>query len=445
LEPVGVIVQFGGQTPINLAKGLMAAGVPLLGTPADSIDICEDRARFQQLLQRLGIRQPANGAAVNVEGAITIANQIGYPVVVRPSYVLGGRAMEIVYDDDSLEHYMEEAVEASEHRPVLIDKFLEDAIEVDVDAIGDGECFVIGGIMEHIEEAGIHSGDSCCSLPTYSLSDAIVARIREHTLDMARALNVIGLMNVQYAVKGDTVYVLEVNPRASRTVPFVAKATGVPLAKLAAKVQAGAKLRDLGFTREVTPEHFAVKVPVFPFNKFPGVDTILGPEMRSTGEVMGIDKNFGAGFAKAMLAADFQLPTEGRVFVSVKDADKRLISGMAARLVSMGFELIATQGTYKALVNQGIPIERVNKIHEGRPHVIDLIKNRQVGLIINTPLGKLERSDDCLIRSTAVSYKVPCITNLAAAAAGIQAIDVMKKGPLDVVRLQDLHTSGVFS
>ncbi|MCB9920241.1 MAG: carbamoyl-phosphate synthase large subunit [Planctomycetes bacterium] len=441
LNPVGVIVQFGGQTPINLAKGLSQAGVPLLGTPLASIDTCEDRELFQQLLRRLDIRQPENGIATDVESAFRVAREVGYPVVVRPSYVLGGRAMQIVYDDASLEHYMNAAVRVGEDKPILIDKFLEDAIEVDVDLIGDGETYVIGGIMEHIEEAGVHSGDSCCSLPPYSLADDVLDEVRRQTLAMAKALEICGLMNVQFAIKGDRVYVLEVNPRASRTVPFVAKAIGVPLAKLAARVQGGMKLQELGFTEEVVPEHFSVKAPVFPFNKFPGVDTILGPEMRSTGEVMGIDENFGAAFAKAMEAADVGLPKDGKVFLSVKDSDKREICALAARLSSMGFGLVATAGTYKALRNQGLPVELVNKIHEGRPHVIDLIKNRQVGLIINTPSGNVERSDDRLIRSTAVSYKVPCLTNLAAAASAILAMQISREDSLDAIRVQDLSAS----
>ena len=439
LEPKGVIVQFGGQTPINLAHGLDQAGVPLLGTPIESIDTCEDRELFQQLLKKLGIRQPDNGIATTADEASAVAREVGYPVVVRPSYVLGGRAMEIVYDEESLRHYMREAVQVSEDRPILVDKFLEEAIEVDVDLVGDGETYVIGGIMEHIEEAGVHSGDSCCSLPCYTLGDDIIDEIRSQTIAMAKELRVCGLMNVQFAVKGDRVYVLEVNPRASRTVPFVAKACGVPLAKIAARVQAGEKLTDLGFTEEVRPQHFAVKAPVFPFVKFPGVDTILGPEMRSTGEVMGIDDNFGAAFAKAMEAAGVELPSEGKVFISVKDADKRPIAGLAARLIGLGYSLVATSGTQKALRNQGLPCDLVNKIHEGRPHVVDLIKNREVGLILNTPSGKLERSDDKLIRSTAVSYKVPCLTNLAAAAAAIQAMAVARDGALEVVKIQELR------
>ncbi len=439
VKPKGVIVQFGGQTPINLAAGLSEAGVHLLGTPLESIDTCEDREKFTQLLRRLDIRQPENGTVTRTEEAFAVAHEIGYPVVVRPSYVLGGRAMEIVYDDKALERYMTEAVQVSEERPVLIDKFLEDAIEVDVDAIGDGKDYLIGGIMEHIEEAGVHSGDSCCSLPPYSLSDELIEEIRGQTLAMARELGIIGLMNVQFAIKGNRAYVLEVNPRASRTVPFVAKATGVPLARIAAMLQAGKTLAELGVTQEAQIDYFAVKAPVFPFSKFPGVDTILGPEMRSTGEVMGVDENFGAAYAKAMDAADFELPPEGKIFLSVKDSDKRTMVNLAARLSAMGFDLIATQGTYKALHNQGIAVDRVNKIHEGRPHVVDLIKNREVKLIINTPLGKIERTDDRLIRSTAVSYKVPCITNLAAAAAALQAITIKKKGALGVVSLQELE------
>ena len=438
LEPKGVIIQFGGQTPINLAADLAKAGAPLIGTAVDSIDRCENRQRFQQLIRELDLMQPDNGIALNFEDAAKIAKTIGYPLVLRPSYVLGGRGMEIVYDEATLQTYMKEAVQISEDRPILIDSFLEEAIEVDVDAIGDGEDYFIGGIMEHIEEAGIHSGDSCCSLPPYSLSDGLVNEIRRQTLAMAKALGIIGLMNAQFAIKRNVIYVLEVNPRASRTVPFVAKATGIPLAKMAAMVQTGKKLKDLGYKEMLRPKHFAVKAPVFPFVKFPGIDTLLGPEMRSTGEVMGIDLNFGSAYAKAMEAASFEVPKEGKVFISVRDADKRTIAVLAARLHAMNFAIVATQGTWQALQNQGIPATRVNKVHEGRPHVVDFIKNREVALIINTPLGKLGRTDDTLIRSTAVAYKVPCITNLAAAAACIQAIAVMKAGPLGVVQLQEL-------
>jgi carbamoyl-phosphate synthase large subunit len=438
LKPRGLILQFGGQTPINLANGLKQAGIPLLGTPVESIDLCEDRERFQLLIRKLGIRQPNNGIARTEEEAFVIAKEVGFPLVVRPSYVLGGRAMEIVWDTKSLARYMKEAVQVGEDKPILLDRYLEGAIEVDVDLIGDGHDFVIGGIMEHIEEAGVHSGDSSCSLPPYSLADDMLDQIRIQTISIAKELGIIGLMNVQWAVQQNRLYVLEVNPRASRTVPFVAKATGVPLARYAAMVQAGAKLKDIGFTKEVIPEHFAVKAPVFPFIKFPEVDTILGPEMRSTGEVMGIDRNFGAAFAKAVLASGTELPQSGKVFVSVKDEDKRVVLGLADRLAALGFEIVATSGTFKALHNLGIPVTKVNKIHEGRPHIVDLIKNREIELIINTPSGKIQRSDDRLIRRAAISYKVPCITNLAGAAAAIQAIVILKRDALRTVRLQNL-------
>ncbi|MBL8897732.1 MAG: carbamoyl-phosphate synthase large subunit [Planctomycetes bacterium] len=432
----GVIVQFGGQTPLNLANGLHAAGIPLLGTSVDSIDRAEDRERFAAMLEKLDIPQAPNGLASEIEAALAIATRIGYPVLVRPSYVLGGRAMQIVYDEAGLRRYMTEAVEVSPERPVLVDKFLEDAIEVDVDAIADGEICVIGGIMEHIEAAGIHSGDSSCVLPTFSLGEQVVETIRRYTQSLALELRVIGLMNVQYAVKGDRVYVLEVNPRASRTVPYVSKAIGVPLAKLAAKVMVGKKLRDLGFTEEVIPEHIAVKSPVFPFVKFPGADIALGPEMRSTGEVMGLDRSFGAAYAKAMIGAGVKLPRRGKVFFSVKDSDKRRCLPIARKLADLGFELIATAGTWKVLRRNSIPAELVNKVHEGRPHIVDLLKNREVDLVINTPLGRQQRTDDGMIRSSAVAYGIPCVQTIDAAAAIVEAIEALRKQDLEVAPLQ---------
>ncbi len=442
----GVIVQFGGQTPLNLARGLLDHGAPLVGTSVESIERAEDRDLFTKVIDKLGLRQPANGMASTGEEAIKVAATIGYPVVVRPSFVLGGRAMQVVYDRAGLERYMKENVEATEDRPLLVDKFLDNAIEVDVDAIADGETVVIGGIMEHIEEAGIHSGDSSCSLPAYTLSDALIAEISEATERLARELHVVGLMNIQFAVRGSIVYVLEVNPRASRTVPFVSKAIGAPLAKLAARVMLGEKLADIGFTKAIVPQYFSVKAPVFPFNKFPGIDTLLGPEMKSTGEVMGIDSNFGAAFAKAQLGASVNLPdmrsTEpGTVFLSVRDEDKRFVISLASRLHALGFKIVATSGTARALANSGVPAERVLKVHEGRPHVLDLVKNREVRLIINTPSGRQERSDDRLIRATAVTTKVPCITTLAAAAATVQALEWMRRRPLDVCPVQDHHAA----
>ncbi|MBK8976063.1 MAG: carbamoyl-phosphate synthase large subunit [Planctomycetes bacterium] len=440
IAPRGIIVQFGGQTPLNLARGLQDAGAPLVGTHVDSIDAAEDRDLFARVCRRIGLAQPPSGMASNFAEAEAVAERVGYPVVVRPSFVLGGRAMEIVYERASLERYMERhGAEATSERPILVDKFVEGAIEVDVDAISDGEMVVIGGIMEHIEEAGVHSGDSSCSLPPYSLSEGLIAEIAEATKRLARELKVIGLMNVQYAVQGARLFVLEANPRASRTVPFVSKAIGHPLAKYAARAMLGDRLTAIGFTEQIEPPHFSVKAPVFPFNKFQGVDTILGPEMKSTGEVMGIDKNFGAAFAKAMLGAGIDLPREGTVFLSVRDEDKRFVIGQAARLVNLGLQLVATSGTARTLANSGIPVQRVFKVHEGRPHVLDLIKNREVRLIINTPSGRLERSDDRQIRSSSVSYKVPCITTLAASSATIQALEWIRNRELSVVPLQDYH------
>jgi carbamoyl-phosphate synthase large subunit len=439
VKPEGIIVQFGGQTPLNLAAGLERAGAPLIGTSVDSIDRAEDREQFTAFLQKLGVRQPENGIATTVAGAFDIARSIGYPVLVRPSYVLGGRAMEIVYDDDDLDTYMQNAVQASPDKPILVDKFLEDAIEVDVDAICDGKQVVIGGIMEHIEEAGIHSGDSTCVLPPHTLGRDMIEEITQTTKAMALELGVVGLMNVQYAIKHDQLYVIEVNPRASRTVPFVSKAIGVPLAKLAAKVMCGMSLEELGFTEEVVPPYYAVKAPVFPFNRFPGVDILLSPEMRSTGEVMGIDRELGYAFVKAYLAAGTKLPGRGRIFISVRDAHKRGIVPEARTLAALGYDLVATEGTYKVLRAAGIPVERVNKVHEGRPHVVDIIKNRELALILNTPYGKQQRVDDSSIRAAAVSNGVPCVTTLPGISALVNALSALHRADFQVRPLQDYH------
>jgi carbamoyl-phosphate synthase large subunit len=440
VEPTGIIVQFGGQTPLNLAAGLERAGAPLIGTSVESIDRAEDREQFTELLDKLGLNQPANGMATNASEAFEVAHRIGYPVLVRPSYVLGGRAMEIVYDDDSLDHYMMNAVQASPGRPILVDKFLEDAIEVDVDAISDGRTVLIGGIMEHIEEAGIHSGDSSCVLPPHTLAREHIEEITRATKAIASELNVIGLMNVQYAVKDDLIYVIEVNPRASRTIPFVSKAIGVPLAKHAAKLMAGLSLDELGFTEEVIPPYFSVKAPVFPFNRFPGVDILLSPEMRSTGEVMGMDVNLGVAFAKAYQGAGLDLPRSGRVFISVRNPDKRAIASECRTLASLGYELLATDGTYRTLRAAGLPVERVNKVHEGRPHIVDMIKNRELKLVLNTPYGKQQRVDDSSIRAAAVIAGIPCITTLAGIRAVISALDAMRGGEFEVRSLQEHHS-----
>ncbi|MGD0231294.1 MAG: carbamoyl-phosphate synthase large subunit, partial [Syntrophorhabdales bacterium] len=438
-RPDGVIVQFGGQTPLNLAVPLKKAGAQIIGTSPESIDVAEDREKFKALLKRLKLTQPENGIATSFAEAKEVARVIGYPIVVRPSYVLGGRAMEIVYAEADLESFVEKAYEASPDLPILIDKFLEDAIEIDVDAVADGEQCIVAGIMEHIEEAGIHSGDSACALPPYSLNDDLIERIKWNTHQLARELNVVGLMNIQYAIKNDVVYVLEVNPRASRTVPFVSKATGVQWAKVAAKVMTGRKLADLGVAREVHLGHIAVKESVFPFNKFFGVDTILGPEMKSTGEVMGIDANFGAAFWKAQLGAGQNLPFDGNVFLSVKNQDKRNVAFIAKKLSDLGFKIYATRGTGKILANSGIDTTLVNKVSEGRPHVVDMIKNGEIHLIINTPSGRKPKNDEVLIRAGAVQYKIPYTTTISGAQAVVNAIETMKKGDLRVKPLQDYY------
>ncbi len=439
-KPWGVIVQLGGQTPLNLTLSLKKAGVNIIGTSPESIDIAEDREKFKGMLDKLKLRQPPNGTARTFEDAKAVAQRIGYPVLVRPSYVLGGRAMEIVYDEDTLERFILEASRVSPEHPILIDKFLEDAIEVDVDMIADGETFVIGGILEHIEEAGIHSGDSAMVLPPFSLSEEMVNKIREATTAMAKELKVVGLMNVQYAVRDNKVFVLEVNPRASRTVPFVSKAIGVPLAKLAAKVMAGQKLKDLGFVKEIVPEYSSVKESVFPFNRFPGVDIMLGPEMKSTGEVMGIDDDFGRAYMKSQLAAGQILPLKGTVFVSVRDKDKRAIVFIVKRLIDLGFGVVATAGTAKALNKGGISVvETVNKVYEARPNILDYLTDGKINLIINTPSGRIPREDEIKIRSTAIMRGVPCITTISGAQASVNAIEVLLKKDLDVKPLQAYH------
>jgi len=419
--------------------GLAHAGVRILGTSAEQIDVAENREKFRQLLDRLRLRQPPSATALDGEGARLVAKSIGYPCLVRPSYVLGGRAMEIVYDEEQLSHFVQRAFEASPGFPVLIDKFLEDAIEVDVDLVGDGETFVVGGILEHIEEAGVHSGDSAMVLPPYTLSEDVLTEIRRATLQLAKALNIVGLMNIQYAVKDDLLYVLEVNPRASRTVPFISKAIGVPLAKLAAKALVGVGLREQGFTEEVVPPYLAVKESVFPFARFAGVDILLGPEMRSTGEVMGIDEDFGRAFVKSQLAAGQNLPREGTVFVSVRNKEKRVAVLLAKRLEELGFQLVATQGTAKALQRSGVHATAIKKIHEGRPNILDLVKNGDVQLIINTPSGRLPRADEIRIRSVATVLGIPCITTIAGAQASITGIEALQKQQLRVKPIQSYH------
>ena len=439
-KPIGAIVQFGGQTPLNISGALYKAGLNILGTSPDSIDIAEDRKRFQQMLKKLKLVQPDNGTATSFNEAKAVAERIGYPVVVRPSFVLGGRAMEIVYDEKSLSDYMERAQEASPERPILIDKFLEDAIEVDVDAIADGETCVIGGILEHIEEAGIHSGDSAMVLPAHTLGKDIIEVIKKNTYAMAKELNVKGLMNIQYAVKNNIVYILEVNPRASRTVPFVSKAIGVPLAKLATKIMLGKSLKELGFTKEKTINYVTVKESVFPFIRFPGVDAILGPEMKSTGEVMGIDATFGSAYAKSQIAAGQKLPVKGTVFISVKNQDKRNIIFVAKKLADLGFKIVATSGTAEALKSNDIDVQVLPKLHEGRPNAIDLLKDGKISLIINTPSGKTTKEDEMKIRSLAILYNIPLITTVSGAQASVNGIENLIKRPkISVKSLQEYH------
>jgi carbamoyl-phosphate synthase large subunit len=460
---VGVIVQFGGQTPLNLALPLKAAGVNIIGTSPESIDLAEDRKHFNQLLEDLDIPQAPGVMATSIEEASEGARRIGYPVLLRPSYVLGGRAMVIAYDEESVVRYMKEAVEYSHDRPVLIDHFLENAIEVDVDALSDGEDVVIGGIMQHIEEAGIHSGDSSCVLPAVDIPHALLDRMREYTFKLARALKVIGLMNIQFAIPrgdggagengtdGGKVYVLEVNPRASRTVPYVSKATGVPLAKIAARLMTGRKLREFlpeNIARRAdldTGNYYYVKSPVFPWNKFPGVDTVLGPEMKSTGEVMGVADNFGAAFAKAQLGAGQKLPTQGTVFLSVTDHDKRHVVLVARKFSDMGFKLVATAGTADVIEAAGMNVERVYKVKEGRPNVVDFIKGQRIQLIVNTPTGLEPWFDEKAIRRAAVTARIPTITTLAAARAAAEGIAALQRGEINVKALQHLHAERVVS
>ena len=438
-KPTGVIVQFGGQTPLNLALDLQAAGVPIVGTSPQSIDLAEDRKRFGKLLTELNIPQPANGTAVSLEEARAIADEIGYPVLVRPSYVLGGRAMVIAYDERALDEYMKEAVEVSQERPILIDRFLEDAMEIDVDALSDGDRVVIGGIMEHIEEAGVHSGDSSCVLPAYQLSEEHRERIRKYTVELGGALDVIGLMNIQFAVQRETVYVIEVNPRASRTVPFVSKATGVPLAKVAARVMVGAKLDDFNLPDELPVYQYFVKSPVFPFSRFAGVDPILGPEMKSTGEVMGIDDTFGKAYVKAQISAGTVLPRSGTAFLSVNQQDKRFVGELGRELKSMGFRILATSGTAAVLNAAGVEAIPVYKVNQGRPHVVDKIKSGEVDLVINTPLGRESFFDEKAIRRAAMRYRIPCITTFSGGTAAVNGIRELQRESMTVRTLQEYH------
>ncbi len=449
---IGMIVQFGGQTPLNLAQRLLAAGVPIIGTSPESIDLAEDRKQFGKLLEDLKIPQPAGGTATSVDEALAVGERIGYPVLVRPSYVLGGRAMVIAYDAAAVAQYMREAVEYSQERPVLIDHFLENAVEVDVDALCDSEDVIIAGIMQHIEEAGIHSGDSSCVLPTVSIREETLDILRTYTRKLALALKVVGLVNLQFAIQRDAegsdhVYVIEVNPRASRTVPYVSKATGIPLAKIASRLMTGCKLRELlpeqlksGKDLEVGT-HFYVKSPVFPWSKFAGVDTVLGPEMKSTGEVMGVASTFGEAFAKAQLSAGQVLPTSGTIFLSVNDHDKSAVVDLARRYAHLGFKLVATEGTANVLERAGLTVERVFKVKEGRPNVVDLIKGERIQLIINTPRGQDTLFDEKAIRRAAVLARIPTITTVAAAQAAVEGIAAMQRHETTVAALQHLHAA----
>ena len=442
VDPDGVIVQFGGQTPLNLARALASAGVPIIGTSVDTIEDAEDREKFKVLLDRLDLKQPANGIARNMQQARDEVANIGYPCLVRPSFVLGGRAMEICYDNAQFERFVAEAFIVAQGQPVLIDRFLEDATEVDVDAVCDGDNVVVCGIMEHIEEAGIHSGDSACAIPPYSLIGPVIQEIREATHKLALQMRVVGLMNIQFAVKEEdgkqNVYVLEVNPRASRTVPFVSKATGVPVAKIAAKVMTGVTLPELGFNSEPIPSHVSIKESVFPFRKFLGVDIVLGPEMKSTGEVMGISERFSIAFAKSQLASGTVLPTSGRIFLSVaSEAHKILMVDLARRLHSLGFELLATEGTSQRIEQSGIPVTRLRKLQEGHPNLLDFLVDGGVQLVLNTPRGKGARTDEGRIRSAAVAAGVPCITTIQAADAAVRAMEALRVEDMTVQALQD--------
>jgi carbamoyl-phosphate synthase large subunit len=436
-QPTGVIVQYGGQTPLKLARGLASAHVPIIDTRPDSSDLAEDRERFQRLLRRLDLRQPPNATARTPKQAVTLAQKIGYPLVVRPSYVLGGRAMEIVHGRDDLETYMRMAVRVSQDAPVLLDKYLADAIEVDVDAISDGERVIVGGIMEHIEEAGVHSGDSACSLPPFSLSKKIQDQLRVQTRQLAQALKVIGLMNIQFAIKDGDIYVLEVNPRASRTVPYVSKATGRALAKIGARCMIGRTLDEQGITAEIVPPYFSVKEAVFPFIKFPGVDTVLGPEMKSTGEVMGIGRSFGEAFAKSQVAVGSGIPQKGRMFISVRDADQKRAIDVARYFDAQGFEILATHGTAAVLEAAGVPVKPVNKVSEGRPHIVDMIMNDEIDIIVNTTSDKQSLEDSYAIRREALQHRVTNYTTLSAARAAREAH--RHGNGININRLQDLH------
>jgi carbamoyl-phosphate synthase large subunit len=436
-KPDGVIVQLGGQTPLKLALSLMNAGVPIIGTSPIDIDRAENRKLFTEILDKLGLRQPTNGTAISYEEARKIAERIGYPVVVRPSYVLGGRAMEIVYSQDRLEYYMQHAVQASPEHPILIDDFLEDATEIDVDAISDGQDVVIGGVMEHIEEAGIHSGDSACSLPTFSLAPETIDEIKKQTYALARELKVIGLINIQFAVKDGTVYIIEVNPRASRTIPFVSKTIGIPLAKIAARVMAGKTLKELGFTEEKSFPHIAVKESVFPFNKFHDVDILLGPEMKSTGEVMGIDTIFGRAFAKSQLATGIKLPLDGTALISVKDSDKPKTVAIGRDLMEMGYRLIATRGTADYLEKNGVKVSAINKVKEGSPHCVEAIEAKQIAFVINTVFGEQSIKDSFSLRRSSLNQNLPYCTTMAGASAMVSALKFVKEDDLSIKSIQE--------
>jgi len=436
-RPKGVIVQYGGQTPLKLARDLEAAGAPIIGTTPDSIDLAEDRERFQKLVESLELKQPPNSTARNKEEALALSSDVGFPLVVRPSYVLGGRAMEIVHSEDDLAAYMDAAINVSNDSPVLLDRFLDVATEVDVDCISDGEYVLIGGIMEHIEQAGVHSGDSGCSLPPFSLSDELQKELIAQSIKLAKGLNVVGLMNAQFAIQNNVVYLLEVNPRASRTIPFVSKATGIPLAKIAAKVMVGESLAQQGYVNQRIPEYYSVKEAVFPFIKFPGADPILGPEMKSTGEVMGVGRTFGEAYAKAQLASGVLLPRQGAALLSVRDTDKDGAVALAKILVQRGFDIVATHGTAQYLASAGVSCRRANKVREGRPHIVDMIKNREIDLIVNTTEGKQAIVESHSIRAEAVRRGVTYYTTLGAAVATCTAIEHLDN--IEVNRLQDLH------
>jgi carbamoyl-phosphate synthase large subunit len=430
-------VQFGGQTPLKLAQGLLDNGIPILGTSVDAIEAAEDRERFARVVEDLKLLQPENGVARSTEEAVATARRIGYPVMVRPSFVLGGRAMEVVHDDEGMVQYSTEAVQASEERPILIDRFLKDAIEVDVDCVGDGDRYVVCGVMEHIEEAGIHSGDSACALPPFSLSAKIIDEISRQALALARHLRVVGLMNVQFAVREGRIYILEANPRASRTVPFVGKATGIPWARVAALCTVGKTLAEQGITKTFVPKHLSVKEAVFPFHRFSRADTILGPEMRSTGEVMGIDDSFARAFAKAQIAAGNGLPLSGRVFISVRDEDKEGTVDLARRMVACGFEVVATDGTARYLRERGVPANPVLKVAEGRPHIVDKIIDGEITLVFNTTSGKQAIADSYSIRRETLMHGIPYFTALTSCRAAVSAIEALRQGPLQVKALQE--------